>query len=165
MSRLIGIAFIAIFFIMGGAAVCPWYMWIVFGFLCLFTLAGVSKSLQTILGLILIIFSFSSGNNWACGSSEKNWSGSYVRYSGDNPIYENWDICVNSDGTCTAVNTGSGFKSYTHKYSGSWTPVSDDVIKLSMSSTYGSNMTRSYGAIDNEANRAQTQWKRSQVYA
>lgn len=96
---------------------------------------------------------------------EKNWEGSYIRYSGDNKIYEHWDISIKGDGTCYAVNSASGFASYTYKYYGNWKALSDDIIVVEMESEpVTSRMTKSKDQVDYEASKAQTRWKRDQVY-
>lgn len=104
----------------------------------------------------------SCGFGHAC---QKDWEGSYTRYSGDYPIQEHWSISINRDGTCSAVNIGSGFKNYTHKYNGTWVAVSDDVIEVNMlSEPYTAKVTRSKDEVDHQASKAQTRWKRDQVY-
>lgn len=81
-------------------------------------------------------------------------------------MYERWDISVNSDGTCSAVNTATGFVNYSHDYTGTWIPISDEVIKIDMvSETHGARVTQSNFDVDHEANKAQTRWKRNQVYS
>ena len=123
----------------------------------------ISKGLILAISLFLWMFCLTS-----CGSGhpcQKDWTGSYTRYSGDYPIQEQWDISINSDGTCFAVNTGTGFKNYTHEYNGTWVAVSDDVIEVNMKSDpYTAKVTRSNDEVDHQAGKAQTRWKRDQVY-
>ena len=117
----------------------------------------------SLVGIVLLMCGFTScGFGHPC---EKNWRGSYTRYSGDIPYYENWEISINGDGTCTAVNTVTGGGSYSHQYHGEWRAVSNDVIELQMKSEpYESRLTRSYADIEREANKAQTRWKKNEVY-
>ena len=105
----------------------------------------------------------------SCGfghSCAKLWQGTYTRYSGDNPIYEQWDILLDNDGSCAAINTVTGNRNYKHEYTGTWVALSDDVIKVDMKSEpYSTYLTQSYAETDYKASKAQTAWKRSQVYA
>ncbi|MDE5849795.1 MAG: DUF1097 domain-containing protein [Muribaculaceae bacterium] len=55
-SRWIGLIAVVAFFALGGWSYCPWYMWIVFALLALFTLAGMYKWGQLILGLCVILW-------------------------------------------------------------------------------------------------------------
>lgn len=55
-TRWIGLIAIVAFFALGGWSYCPWYMWIVFALLALFTLAGMYKWGQLILGLCVILW-------------------------------------------------------------------------------------------------------------
>lgn len=104
----------------------------------------------------------------SCGfghASQRSFEGSYTSYSGNNPIHEHWDITIYEDGSCSAVNTATGFANYTHQFSGTWGSVSDDVIELNMlSEPYTSHVTKSNDDVDHQASKAQTRWKRDQVY-
>ena len=80
-SRWIGIAFIIVFFMVGGAGYCPWYMWIVFGLLCLFTIAGENKGYQAVIGIALLIWGTplingdsSDSNNYEYSTQSSNSS-------------------------------------------------------------------------------------------
>lgn len=96
---------------------------------------------------------------------QKDWEGSYTRYSGDDPIQEYWEISVKSDGTCSAVNTGSGFKNYTDVYNGTWVALTDDIIEVELlSEPTTAHVTKSKDEIDYEASKTQTRWKRNEVY-
>ncbi|MDE5846248.1 MAG: hypothetical protein K2H71_02750 [Muribaculaceae bacterium] len=55
-SRWIGVAAIILFFVFGGWSACPWYLWIVFALLALFTFGGIYKGGQAVLGLVLLIW-------------------------------------------------------------------------------------------------------------
>ncbi len=105
----------------------------------------------------------------SCGfghASQRTMEGSYTRYSGEYPIQEHWAITIYEDGSCSAVNTASGFKNYTHEYNGSWTPISEDVIVINMQSKpYTAHVTKSNDEVDHQASKAQTKWKRDQVYS
>ena len=120
---------------------------------------GVLSVLALVIGMWCMT---SCGFGHAC---QKDWEGSYIRYSGDYPIQEHWNISIKSDGTCYAVNSATGFKNYTHEYSGTWVALSDDVIEVNMQSEpYTAHVTKSKDEIDHQASKAQTRWKRDQVY-
>lgn len=97
--------------------------------------------------------------------SAKLWEGSYTRNSGDLPVYETWKIKVDNDGSCAAINTGSGSFNYTHEYTGSWVPISDDIIKVELESEpYTENVTRSNAERDKMINGARTRSERREAY-
>lgn len=65
-TRWIGIVAIILFFVFGGWSACPWYLWVVFGLLALFTFGGIYKGGQAVLGLVLLIWGtslFGGGND------------------------------------------------------------------------------------------------------
>lgn len=97
--------------------------------------------------------------------SAKLWEGSYTRDSGSLPVYETWKIKVDNDGSCVALNTGSGSFNYTYEYSGNWVPISDDVIKIELESEpYTERVTRSNAERDKMINGARTRSEKREAY-
>ena len=86
------------------------------------------KYFFTVIMLVAVSLSFASCSRHDCVGL---WEGGYV--SNDNPyIHEQWDVRINNDGTCRAVNTVTGNTEYVDFCEGTWTPVTDDIIKLNM---------------------------------
>ncbi len=120
------------------------------------------KFLSTALTSVLLCLLSSCGFGHA---SQRTFEGSYTRYSGDHPIQEHWNITIYEDGSCSAINTANGFKNYTHEFTGTWSPVSEDVIELNMlSEPYTSHVTKSNDEVDRQLSRAQTKRERNKIY-
>lgn len=119
------------------------------------------KIKQLYLGLIFALSIFLS----SCSSHECEgvWETSYIRPT-NNRIRESWAIKINNDGTCIAIEEGSGDVNYQYVYYGAWEPVNDDCIYM-VAETEPMEYTSTYSTaeIEKAASKARTRGERARI--
>lgn len=114
-------------------------------------------SMGVIFALTFLLFS--------CSSHEcvGEWEASFNRPA-NNRIRENWAIQINNDGTCAAIEEGSGDVNYQEVYYGAWEPVNDNCIYLvAESEPKERRTTYSNAEINKVAGKAHTRGERAKI--